>query len=374
MRHWKTALAVMAMATALAVTAAAQMASRIQGTVKGPDGKPWAGITVEITNQRTGTKYTTKTDDHGNYRQVGLEPGNYTITFITEKFPPQKYAVSVDPNAQATQDIDYKKLLEANPGYLEAVKKQEAQKKQFAQLKLHFTAGRKAIDQINALRQQMHAQPATQQAQTQQQISQLSQTAVTELSQAEQIAGPKDKNLPTIVGNLALAYELGGKHAEAAETYTKAAALQPANPELLLGAATNLAYAGKLDEASADCEKVATMSAPDAGTCWRNLGVVLYNTNHLQEAVTPLQKATKADPSNADTWYLLGTALMNTMKSKMVNGKLTAIISPGTVDAYQKYLDLAPNGPHADEAKQALQVLQQLGAGVDTKYIAPKKH
>ena len=80
----------------------------------------------------------------------------------------------------------------------------------------------------------------------------------------------------------------------------------------------------------------------------------------------------KADPSNADTWYLLGSALMNTMQSKMVNGKLTAVVAPGTVEAYQKYLTIAPNGPHAGDAKQALQVLQQLGAGVDTKFI--KKH
>ena len=118
---------------------------------------------------------------------------------------------------------------------------------------------------------------------------------------------------------------------------------------------------------------MAALPGAQPAVCWRNLGVVLYNTNQLKDAVTPLQKATQADPANAPTWFLLGNALMNTMQSKMVNGKLTAVVNPGTVEAYQKYLELAPNGPEAAQAKQTLQVLQQLGAGVDTKFIAPKK-
>jgi tetratricopeptide (TPR) repeat protein len=373
MRHWKIALAAIVVAGALAAAAAAQSMGRISGTVKDENGNPWPGVTVVIHSDDTGTTFNATTDAKGHYSQMGVAAGIYTITFQTDKFPPQEFRVRVEGGGTLTQDLDFKELLAKNPQYLEAMKKQAAEKQQFAQLKVHFEAGRKALSQIDALRQQMASQPAAQQAQSQQQIATLSETAITELTAAQKIAGPKNSNLPTIVGNLALAYEAAGKHAEAADAFTQAGQLDPTNPNYLLGAATNLAYAGKIQDASADCDKVTTLSAPTGATCWRNLGVVLYNTNQLKDAVVPLQKATQADPTNADTWFLLGNALMNTMQSKMVDGKLTAVVNPGTVEAYQKYLQLAPNGPNADQAKQTLQVLQQLGAGVDTKFIAPKE-
>ncbi len=375
MRHSKAALAVVAMAGALALGAAAQMMGRIQGTVKDDHGKPWPGVTVVISSTQTGTKYTLKTNKDGKYLQMGVQPGVYTLTFETEKYPPQSMQVKVDPGSTITKDVDFQKLLEANPGYEKAIQKEKAEKAQFAKLKKHFDAGRKAMVQVDALRKQLNSEPASQQAQTKQQIAQLSQTAITELSAAEQAAGPTNSNLPTIVGNLALAYEAAGEHAKAAASFTKAAQMQPTNTGFLLGAATNLAYEGKMQEASANCTKVQSVSPPNAATCWRNLGVVLYNTGKLKDAVVPLKKATQANPSDPDTWYLLASALMNTMQSKMVNGKLTAVIPPGTVNAYEQYLKLAPNGPQAPAAKQALMALKQLGAGVDTKFIAPKdKH
>lgn len=374
MRHGKTLGWVATLIGLLAVAALAQGTSKLQGTVKDQNGKPWPGVTIVITNDATKAQSTVTTDARGQYSQPGLAPGNYTVDFKTPGFPINPIQMKIQPGTTITQDLDLKELLAKNPKYLEELKKQESAKTQFAQLKQHFEAGTKAAAQARALQAQLGSEPAAQQTQTQQQIAQLSQQAVSDFSQAEQIAGPKDSNLPTIIGNLANAYELAGNHAAAAEQYAKASALSPTDPALLQGAATNLAYAGKIAEASADCEKIAAIPQANSAACWGNIGVVLYNTNQLQAAVAPLQKATLADPKNADYWYLLGTALMNTMQSKMVNGKLTAVVAPGTVEAYQKYLDLAPNGPRAAEAKAALQVLQQLGAGVSTKYIAPKKH
>ncbi len=374
MRHWKTLGLVAALAGALAVAAAAQATSKVQGTVKDQDGKPWAGIAIVITNTDTKAQSTLTTDAHGAYSKSGLVPGNYTIEFKTPGFPIAPIQMKVQPGTTITQDVDLKEILAKNPQFLEQLKKAQSAKNQFAQMKQQFEAGTKAVTQAKSLQAQMASEPAAQQAQTQQQITQLGQQAVGDFSQAAQTAGPKDSNLPTIIGNLANAYELAGNHEAAAEQYAKAAALNPADANLLQGAATNLAYVGKIPEASADCEKIAAIPQANSSACWGNIGVVLYNTNQLQAAVAPLEKATQVDPKNADYWYLLGTALMNTMQSKMVNGKLTAVVAPGTAEAYQKYLDLMPSGPHAAEAKSALQVLQQLGVGVSTKYVAPKKH
>lgn len=367
MRHWKISLVTVAVAALLAVSAFAQSVGNVTGTVEDDAGKPWQNVTINLDNPQTNAHFSTKTDADGKFSFDKVPVGTYTITFDTPEYPPQGYQVDIVKNQTLKQDINFQKLIAKNPQFAAQLKQQQ----QFKMLKQHFDAGIQAMNQVKALQQQLTTEPAAQQPATQTQITQLSQTAVTELEAAQQAASPTDSNLPTILGNLGLAYELSGNHAQAADAFSKASALKPTDPGLLMGAATNLAYAGKLPDASADCDKVATLSPQTGGTCWRNIGVVLYNQNQMTAAVDPLQKATQADPTNADTWYLLGEALMNTMQSKMVNGKLTAVVQPGTAESFEKYLSLAPTGPHAADCQQALQVLQQLGVGVNTNYTAP---
>jgi hypothetical protein len=45
----------------------------------------------------------------------------------------------------------------------------------------------------------------------------------------------------------------------------------------------------------------------------------------------------------------------------------------GTAEAFQKYLELQPNGPHAEEAKQMLAALNQTIETGYGKKGAPKK-
>ncbi|HVB33616.1 MAG TPA: carboxypeptidase regulatory-like domain-containing protein [Patescibacteria group bacterium] len=367
MRHWKTTLAVVAMAGVLVAAAIAQSVGGVNGSVEDDTGKPWQGVTVTIDNAKTGAHFTATTDAAGKYSFEKVPAGDYKITFDTPEYPPQSSQIHISSGSPLKQDLNFQKLIGQNPKLAAQLRKQ----KQFTQVKKRFDEGVGAMKQAQALQTQLQTEPAAQHAATQQQIAQLSQTAITALLAAQQAESPTDTNMPVILGNLGLAYEFAGKHDQAADSFSKAAVLKPTDPGLLLGAATNLAYSGKIDEASADCDKVATLSPQTGGTCWRNIGVVLYNTSQMQKAVGPLQKAAQADPSYPDTWYLLGEALMNAMQSKMVNGKLTAIIQPGTAEAFQKYLTLAPTGPHAGDAKQALQVLQQLGAGVNTQFVAP---
>jgi hypothetical protein len=46
------------------------------------------------------------------------------------------------------------------------------------------------------------------------------------------------------------------------------------------------------------------------------------------------------------------------------------VAPPGTAEAYQKYLELDPNGPFSNEVKG---VLQEMGETVKNSYKAPKK-
>jgi hypothetical protein len=93
----------------------------------------------------------------------------------------------------------------------------------------------------------------------------------------------------------------------------------------------------------------------------------------LKEAVEPLKKSTDLDPKNAKAWYLLATALVSSMESKKVGDRLEFIVQPGTVEAYQRAVELDPTGTWGQQAKQGLDGLQQIAPGIDTKVNTKKK-
>ena len=85
-----------------------------------------------------------------------------------------------------------------------------------------------------------------------------------------------------------------------------------------------------------------------------------------KKAIEAFDKAIAADPNNADAYYWKGQALLG--MAKMEGDKMVA--PQGTEEAFKKYLDLKPDGPNAQTAKD---VLAQLGAKVETTYGKKKK-
>jgi len=88
-RKWVSALLALGLVLALAGAAFAQTdvtTSRISGTVKGGDGAPLPGVTIEAANQETGLKLATVTDKEGFYRLLNLPTGTYTVSAMLEGF------------------------------------------------------------------------------------------------------------------------------------------------------------------------------------------------------------------------------------------------------------------------------------------------
>jgi len=87
--------------------------------------------------------------------------------------------------------------------------------------------------------------------------------------------------------------------------------------------------------------------------------------------VEPLKKATEADPKNAQGWYLLGASLVGTIDStkdcKVTSDKMECKIPEGTVEAYQKAVELDPNGTWGQQAKDGLTGLEAMSSGIQTK-------
>jgi tetratricopeptide (TPR) repeat protein len=122
----------------------------------------------------------------------------------------------------------------------------------------------------------------------------------------------------------------------------------------------------KNDKAVELFTKAAAMD-PNPGSAYFNLCATQYNSGNTQGALAACDKAIQADPNRADAYYIKGSLMMGDSKQDK-DGKLIA--PPGTAEALNKYLELAPDGGHANDVKQ---MLAYIGAKIETKYEGKKK-
>jgi tetratricopeptide (TPR) repeat protein len=94
--------------------------------------------------------------------------------------------------------------------------------------------------------------------------------------------------------------------------------------------------------------------ASNAGQAYFNLCAVLYNMVKTQESAAACRKCVQADPTKANAWFVLGSDLFADLPVT-AQGKVQA--SPETREALEKYLALAPDGPHAADTKAMLEML-----------------
>jgi tetratricopeptide (TPR) repeat protein len=373
------------LALAFATVALAQDTGRLNGEILDKDGKPYADVTVAIKNVDTGQTYTIKTDKSGKFVQLGMRAGIYTITSTNAKDGfnfTEKYQISLDHDNE--YKLNMKDLIAKSAPAGEEAKKREAEEDKFKMMKTHFDNGVKALTEANDLRTQLRTAPADQKSAMQEKRAADCQTAVTEFTAAEQGVAAKDvKNHAMVLGNLGAADECAAKYDEASASYQKAVDLAP-TAGYYTGLATNEANAGatstdpkvaesKFTDASAACDKAIAADPVGGATCWKNLGIVLSNKGRMKDAITPLQKATAADPKDAQTWLMLGNAMTATIEPKQEGDKMTYVIPPGTKEAYQKAIDLGPGTPVAKQAQDALDGLNAMSGGQDTSLGKKKK-
>ena len=71
-------------------------------------------------------------------------------------------------------------------------------------------------------------------------------------------------------------------------------------------------------------------------------------------AAAACKKAIEVDPNYADAYYQYGLSLMGKATTD-ASGKIIA--PPGTAEAFQKYLEISPEGAESADAKAMLEVL-----------------
>jgi len=151
-----------------------------------------------------------------------------------------------------------------------------------------------------------------------------------------------------------------GQYQDAIAAFTTASDLAKAAPP---DAPTRLALAQMLTEegnvylklkdydAAMGAYKAAIPYSDGFAVPYFNVCALDYNQGKIESAVADCDAAIKADPANADAYFIKGSVLFAnaTMDAQ---GKIAA--PPDALDALNMYLKLAPNGPHAGEVHSML--------------------
>lgn len=375
----------LALALMFAAVALAQDIGRLDGEILDKDGKPYADVNVEIKSVDNGLTFKVKTDKNGKFIQLGLRAGTYTVSLSKDDFKYGPEKVPVDPMKENVYKMSVKdqmaKTVAAHP---EEVKKRAEEEDKFKAMKGHFDAGLAAMADANDLRKQIGAAPAEQKAPLQEKRTTDCQTAIAEFQQAEQGVGVKDVTThATVWQDLGAAQECLGRYDDAVAAFQKAIDLKP-QAGTYAGLSTNLANSAaaqtdpkeaesKLTDANADCEKALALDPAAGGVCYKNVGIILSNKGRQKDAVVPLQKATQANPQDAQSWWLLGGALTAMMDCKQEGEKMNCTLAPGTQDAYQKCIAIGPDSATGKACKEALDGVLAATGGVDTTISKKKK-
>ena len=354
----------------------------VKGVCKDVEGKPIADAVVEYANTENGRKYALKTNSKGEYFSLGVQAGKYTVTLSKdgkEIFHFNGYNVNADEN---TLDFDLKKeMANVAQGQGLSPEQAKAQKEQNEKIAKENATIKTLNESLAAAKKASDAGDFD--------------TAISTMQQATQVdpnrellwAKLGDYNLSSVAKQTDNS-EKSKRYDAAASAFQKAIDLKQKTFETDPGKKTpdaskqlaafynNLGKAdaqlGKTDDAVKAYNQAATLDPAGAGTYFFNLGAILTNANVKNDAdmrnaaVQAFDKAIAADPARADAYYWKGTNLIGAATLK--GDKMVA--PDGTAEAFQKYLELQPSGPHAEEAKA---MLQGLGSAVETSYGTTKK-
>jgi tetratricopeptide (TPR) repeat protein len=371
MKRKLTWIAFSALFAALCVPAAlAQSTGSVKGVCRDMQGNPIVGATVQWVSQENGRKYELKTNKKGEYFSLGIEPGKYTVTLLQDGKQldlVKGFPVQLDEN---TLDFDLKKSQQ------QAAQQQGISPEQLKQMQEQQAKQAKEVTTVKALNEKLAAaNQASQAGDFDGAITQL--TDATNMDATRDLlwfklgdayrnsavkqtdAGEKSKRLDQAQQDYQKAIDIKQKAVEASTTKN------PADAQTLASYYNNLAEAyaraGKTDDAVKAYGQAAQTNPTGAGQYYFNLGAILTNTGKVDDAIAAFDKAIAADPNRADAYYWKGVNMMG--KATLKGDKMVA--PDGTADAFNKYLQLQPNGQFADPAKQ---MLASIGAAVETEY------
>jgi tetratricopeptide (TPR) repeat protein len=388
-----------ALSPALAQTPAPM--GKIHGHVTNPSGAPQAGGTVSLVGTdraasgpglkaMTSDKGTYPVDANGDYSGQA-PPGIYAVVYRSAGMTPDKQAdhfenVKVVAGQDTVQDIDM-----SRKEYIDALPAED--KKQLEELRKHNSEAMKANEVIKSLNADLKivtqdvkdadgAHAAALQAlgatasrsdldAKEAEIKTAKYTEIEALMTKDTGAKPDASVLWAQLGQA----QVGLKKYDAAEaTYKKVLEIESKSPKPNLqvqglaesGLGEIYARTGKVSEANAAYDAAAKVNPTQAGFYLKNEAVIFFQMNNADAQVAVADEAIAIDPNQPILYYLKGQGLI---QKATLDPKTQRIVAPpGCLEAYQKYLQLAPDGPYAAEVKGIIAGFDQK---IDTTYKAP---
>lgn len=359
----------------------------IHGHVVNPAGSPLGSGEVRLTTDRTSDAktrkfaYTFPISNTGDYKGTGIKAENYVvIVFQQDKSLDFNDSVVLKPGDDKAVDFDMTRKEYVDKMTPEDKKALEEYKKKNAEV----TQANSKIANLNTLLTQARADNK----------SGNYDSAIASMTQAT-TAKPDEGILWVTLGDAQMGSAdtaakalkasgkpvagdstVTGKYNDAIASYKKAVDLNAVSkkpsPETAAAADNQMGQAyGKMGDAknASDSYDAAAKAQPtSAGMYYFNEAATLYNAGKPDEAGAAADKAIAADPKRADAYYIKAQSLIPKAAVDPKTQKITA--PPGCVEAYQQYLELAPDGPHAQEVKD---ILTGIGATIKSTYKAGKK-
>jgi tetratricopeptide (TPR) repeat protein len=356
----------------------AQATGTIHGHVIDAAGAPLGSGSIRLTTDKSGGPaaskkydYTFPVDATGNFKGDGIKPGTYVaVAFQGAISVDFLYNLEIVGGQDKAADFDMTraeyvaKMSPEEKARLDDLKKTNAA----------ANATNKTIENLNAVLTKSRAdikagnfEPAVK-AMTDATAAKPDEPVLWETLADAQL-GDADAAFKAARDSHATDASLPGKYTAVAASYQKAITLNAAGAKPSQDIASIANYQlgqtlGKLALAAGQPDKgkdavpaydAAVKADPSkAGTYYYNEAATLFNAQDMDDAGAAADKAIAADPAKADAYYIKAQVLIqkSTVDEKAKPPKV--ITPPGCVEAYQKYLELAPTGAHAEEVKSIL--------------------
>jgi tetratricopeptide (TPR) repeat protein len=391
-RTLTAAVAMLAIVFAAPIKAQGPAPATIHGHANDAAGAVLVGAQVKFTTDKTSEAKDRKfpisvdTDANGDYK-ASVPPGDYLAVIFkgTVQADYQTFTVKAGEDKVVNFDMTREEYMKS------LTPEQKAQIEEFKKKNASATSANAVIAKLNATLKQVRADLAAA-APTKGDVS----TDVKSMKEAVD-AKPDTGLLWVTYGDTLLAQgdhlaaedkkaskpsntddEVNKAYTDSSAAYKKAIDLDTASAKpnaAEIAAAYNqmgtaLSRSGKPADATAAFEGAAKADPTKAGMYYKNEAVVDFNSKDnnpglADAALAAADKAIAADPNSADSYWIKGQVLIAKSTFDNKTQKLTA--PPGCVEAYQKFLELAPNDPKAPGVKE---VLASLGEKIDTKFKA----
>jgi tetratricopeptide (TPR) repeat protein len=309
MKHALTAVCLLAGLALLAPPAGAQTSGAARGQVVDEEGQPIgdASVVIEFLGGVT-RKFEVKTNDKGEYMQVGLPIGSYRFTANKEGYAPSALDIKIVMGL-ATEIPDLTLISQAAAA-AKANPNQAMVKEKFEQGVQLARDGK--LDEAEAVfKEILEIEPG----------------------------------VPEVHRNLGYVYAQRKDWAASEASYQAAIDLRPGDPDFVAALAQMYRDSGQEEKAVALMSQAAADNPQDART-QLNEGIFLLGSGDSEKAAQAFEAALSADPSVSEAHYHLGTIL----------------VGQGKVDEAVEHLEayLASNPQNEQYAATAQGLLQAL--------------